>query len=31
MPYGLEDFTLRGVFLSDKPLSVHEGAAGGNC
>jgi hypothetical protein len=26
--YGLEDFTLRGVFLSDKPLSVHEGAGG---
>ncbi len=26
--YGLEDFTLRGVFLLDKPLSVHEGAGG---
>jgi hypothetical protein len=26
--YGMEDFTLRGVFLSDKPLSIHEGAGG---
>ena len=26
--YGLEDFTLRGVFFSDKPLSIHEGAGG---
>jgi hypothetical protein len=26
--YMLEDFTLRGVFLSDKPLDGNEGAAG---
>jgi hypothetical protein len=26
--YMLEDFTLRGVFLSDKPLDANEGAGG---
>jgi hypothetical protein len=26
--YMLEDFTLRGVFLSDKPLDLNEGAEG---
>jgi hypothetical protein len=26
--YGMEDFTLRGVFLSDKPLDGNEGAGG---
>jgi hypothetical protein len=26
--YGLEDFTLRGVFLSDRPLDGNEGAGG---
>jgi hypothetical protein len=26
--YGMEDFTIRGVFLSDKPLDGNEGAGG---
>ena len=26
--YGMEDFTLRGVFVSDKPLGIQEGAGG---